>query len=95
MTGEPVLYDPETDTLLVELRPWPAASPAEANEQAGGEDAEEGLVVHYGLDGLPHAFEIEHASQPPRRLGRVNTNHVDDEREVDEGGEHQVELLEA
>jgi hypothetical protein len=63
MNGEPVLYDPETDTLLVELRPWPAASPAEVNEQVGGEDAEDGLVVHYGPDGLPHAFEIERASQ--------------------------------
>jgi hypothetical protein len=28
-------------------------------------------------------------------LGRVNTNHVDDQGEVDEGGEHQIELLEA
>jgi hypothetical protein len=33
MSGEPVLYDPAPDTLLVELRPWPAASPAEVNEQ--------------------------------------------------------------
>jgi uncharacterized protein YuzE len=63
MTGEPVLYDPETDTLLVELRPWPGASPAEVNEHVGGEDAEDGLVIHYGPDGLPHAFEIVHASE--------------------------------
>ena len=55
---------PETDTLLIELRPWPAASPAEVNEQVGGEEVEEGLVVHYGPDGLPHAFEVEqHASR--------------------------------
>jgi hypothetical protein len=47
---EPVLYDPETDTFLVEIRPWPAAAPAEANEEVGGEDAEEGLVVHFGPD---------------------------------------------
>ena len=71
MTGEPVLYDPETDTLLVELRPWPAASPAEINEQVGGEDAEDGLVVHYGPDGLPHAFEIEHASARPDLVARA------------------------
>jgi hypothetical protein len=24
MNGEPVVYDPATDTLLVELRPWPS-----------------------------------------------------------------------
>jgi hypothetical protein len=45
------LYDPGTDTLLVELRPWPVASPAEVNEQVGGEDVEEGLVVNYGPNG--------------------------------------------
>jgi hypothetical protein len=71
MTGEPVLYDPETDTLLVELRPWPAASPAAVNAQVGGEDAEGGLVVHYGPDGLPYAFEIEHASQRPDLVARA------------------------
>jgi uncharacterized protein YuzE len=58
-----VLYVPEADTLLVELRPWRAASPTDVNEQVGGEDAEDGLVVHYGPHGLPHAFEIEHASE--------------------------------
>lgn len=67
MNGEPVLYDPETDTLLVELRPWPAMSPGEVNQQVGGEDLEDGLVVHYGPDGLPHAFEVDHASQRPDR----------------------------
>ena len=30
-----------------------------------------------------------------RELGRVNTNHVDDQGEMDEGGEHEVELFEA
>jgi hypothetical protein len=71
MSGEPVLYDPETDTLLVELRPWPAASPAEVNEQVGGEDADEGLVGHYGPDGLPYAFEIEHALECPDLVARA------------------------
>jgi hypothetical protein len=71
MNGEPVLYDPETDTLLVELRPWPAASPAEVNDQVGGEDVDEGLVVHYGPDGLPHAFEVEHASERPDLVARA------------------------
>jgi hypothetical protein len=49
----------------------PAASPAEVNEQVGGEDAEDGLVVHYGPDGLPHAFEIEHASERPELVARA------------------------
>ena len=71
MNGEPVLYEPETDMLLVELRPWPAASPAEVNELVGGEDVEEGLVVHYGPDGLPHAFEVEHASARPDLVARA------------------------
>jgi hypothetical protein len=26
MTDEPILYDPETDTLLVEIGPWPACT---------------------------------------------------------------------
>ncbi len=71
MTGEPVLYDPETDTLLVEVRPWPAASPGEVNEQVGGEDAGDGLVIHYGPDGLPHAYEVEHASERPALVARA------------------------
>jgi uncharacterized protein YuzE len=70
---EPVLYDPETDTLLVEIRRWPAASPAEVNEEVGGEDAEDGLVVHFGPDGQPHAYEIEHASARPELVARALT----------------------
>jgi hypothetical protein len=70
---EPVLYDPETDTLLVEIRPWPAGSPAEINEEVGGEDAGEGLVVHYGPDGRPHAYEVEHASARPELVARALT----------------------
>ena len=71
MNGEPVLYDAETDTLLVELRPWPVAAPAAVNERVGGEDAADGLVVHYGPDGLPHGFEIEHASEHPDLVARA------------------------
>jgi hypothetical protein len=71
MNGEPVLYDPETDTLLVEMLPWPRASPAEINDQVGGEDVEQGLVVPYGPDGLPHAFEVEHASKRPDLVTRA------------------------
>jgi len=72
MTGEPVLYDSETDTFLVELRPWPAEPAAAVNDRVGGEDAEDGLVIHStGTDGLPHAFEIEHASQRPDLVARA------------------------
>ena len=71
ISGGPALYDPETDTLLVELRPWPGASPAEVNEQVGGENAEDGLVVHYGPDGLPQAFEVEYASERPELVARA------------------------
>jgi hypothetical protein len=65
MKGEPVLYDPETDTLLVEIRPWPGGSVDEVNERVGGADAEPDLVIHYGPDGAPHAYEVEHASARP------------------------------
>ena len=59
------------DTLLVEVRPWPAASPVAANEQVGGEDVGEGLVIHYGPDGLPHAYEVEHATARPDLVARA------------------------
>jgi hypothetical protein len=72
MTAERVLYDAETDMLLVELRPWPGA-PDRVTDQVGGEEVEPGLVVHYGPDGLPHAFEIEHASIRPALVARALT----------------------
>ena len=71
MKAESVLYDAETDTLLVEIRPWPASKPSEVNEEVGGEDEEEGLVIHYAPDGLPHAYEIEHASARPDLVARA------------------------
>jgi hypothetical protein len=37
----------------------------------GGEDAGEGLVIHYGPDGVAHAFEVEHASQRPHLVARA------------------------
>jgi uncharacterized protein YuzE len=66
MSGSPVIYDPTTDTMLVELRPWPGG-PAEA--RAGGEDAGDDLVIHYAPDGQPWAWEIEHASRHPDLVG--------------------------
>jgi hypothetical protein len=68
---EPVLYEHETDTLLVEIRPWPGASSAEINEEVGGEDAEEGLVIHFGPDGQPHVYEVEQASTRPELVARA------------------------
>lgn len=68
---EPVLYDPESDTLLVEIRPWPAPSPAAITREVGGEDAEEGLVIHYGPHARPHAYEVEHASTRPELVARA------------------------
>ena len=42
MNGELVLNDPETDTLLAEFGPWPAASPAEVNEQVTARTSRKG-----------------------------------------------------
>lgn len=69
MTGEPaILYEPSTDTLLVELRPWPAPAPEHRPELAGGRDAGEDLVIHDAPDGQPYAWEIEHASRHPEHI---------------------------
>jgi hypothetical protein len=47
------------------------AARADVNEQVGGEDAEDGLVVHYGPDDRPNALEIEHASKHPDLVARA------------------------
>lgn len=65
MSGPLITYDEATDTLLVQLRPWPAVSPEDGASLVGGEDAGEGLVIHYGPDGAPFAWEIESASRHP------------------------------
>lgn len=60
---EPVRYEPTTDTMAIELRPWPGG------EAGGGEDAGEGLVIHYAArDGEPWLWEIENASQHPEHI---------------------------
>ena len=71
MNPGPVSYEPTTDTMLVELRPWPGGHAADA--AAGGEDAGEDLVIHYAPDGQPWAWEIERASQHPDLVGRALT----------------------
>ena len=66
MTEGPVTYEPTTDTLVVELRPGPGGN--SADPLAGGEDAGDGLVIHYAPDGHPWAWEIEGASRRPDLL---------------------------
>jgi uncharacterized protein YuzE len=67
MSDGPVIYDPATDTMLVELRPWPGG--AATSQAVGGEDAGDDLVIHYAPDGSPWAWEIEHASRHPDLVG--------------------------
>ena len=68
MSADPVIrYYPETDTMAIELRPWPENSRGDPR-QIGGEDAGEGLVIHYAQDGEPWLWEIEHASAHPEHI---------------------------
>jgi len=60
----PVFYEPSTDTMAIEIRPWPGGE----NEKAGGEDAGPDLVIHYAPDGEPWLWEIESASTHPEHI---------------------------
>jgi len=62
-----IRYFPETDTMAIELRPWPEMSDGD-KAKAGGEDAGEDLVIHYAPDGEPWLWEIEHASKHPEHI---------------------------
>ena len=62
-----IRYFPETDTMAIELRPWPEGSDGD-HAKVGGEDAGEDLVVHYAPDGEPWLWEIEHASIHPEHI---------------------------
>jgi uncharacterized protein YuzE len=65
---EPTIrYYPETDTMAIELRPWPEGAGGNPNE-IGGEDAGEDLVIHYAQGGEPWLWEIEHASAHPEHI---------------------------
>jgi uncharacterized protein YuzE len=64
-----VRYDPVTDTLRAELRPWPGGSAADP--AVGGEDAAGDLVVHYAPDGRPWAWEIDHAARHTELVGEA------------------------
>ena len=62
---EPVRYCVDTDTMAVEVRPWPGRP----GETAEGEDAGLDLMIHYYLgDGEPWLWEIEHASEHPEHI---------------------------
>ena len=61
-----IRYFPETDTMAIELRPWPEA-PENDQAKVGGEDAGEDLVIHYAPDREP----IEHASTHPEHIAAV------------------------
>ena len=68
MSTSPVIrYQPETDTMAIELRHWPQDTAGDA-AQIGGEDAGDDLVIHYAPDGDPWMWEIEHASNHPEHI---------------------------
>ena len=51
MILEPTIrYYPETDTMAIEIRPWPDATNGDP-DQIGGEDAGQEVVIHYAADG--------------------------------------------
>jgi uncharacterized protein YuzE len=62
-----IRYYPDTDTMAIELRPWPGDAVG-SRSQTGGEDAGEDLVIHYAADGEPWLWEIEHASMHPEHI---------------------------
>jgi hypothetical protein len=68
MSIEPnIRYYPETYTMAIELRPYPAGASGDP-AQVGGQDEGEDLVVHYAADGKPWLWEIEHASRHPEHI---------------------------
>jgi uncharacterized protein YuzE len=68
MIIEPMIrYYPETDTMAIEVRPWPEGQEGDLNE-IGGQDAGQDLVIHYAADGEPWLWEIEHASSHPEHV---------------------------
>ena len=62
-----IRYYPDTDTMAIELRPYPTG-PGGDPAQVGGQDEGEDLVVHYAADGGPWLWEIEHASTHPEHI---------------------------
>src|SRR5271156_2310108 len=56
---QPVRYCVDTDTMAVEIRPWPGREDDDGVARDAGVD----LVIHYAPDGQPWLWEIEHASR--------------------------------
>ena len=68
MIVEPnIRYYPETDTMAIEIRPWPGEVGGDPGA-LGGQDAGADLVIHYAADGRPWLWEIEHASAHPEHI---------------------------
>jgi hypothetical protein len=61
---QPISYCVETDTMAIELRPWPARDDDDAIARDAGDD----LVIHYAPDGGQWLWEIEHASVHPEHI---------------------------
>jgi len=61
---QPVQYCVETDTMAIEIRPWPGRE----DDDSIGYDAGADLVIHYAPDGGPWLWEIEHASSHPEHI---------------------------
>jgi uncharacterized protein YuzE len=69
MNDPAIRYHPDTDTMAIELRPWPEPAHGLGDDRAiGGSDAGEDLVIHYAADGEPWLWEIEHASRHPEHI---------------------------
>lgn len=61
---QPVRYCVDTDTMSVEIRPWPGRE----DEDGIARDAGADLVIHNAPDGRPWLWEIEHASRHPDHI---------------------------
>jgi hypothetical protein len=61
---EPIRYSVDSDTLAIEIRPWPGGE----SDAGGGYDAGPDLVIHDAPDGQPWLWEIEHASRHPEHI---------------------------
>ena len=61
---QPIRYCIETDTMAVEIRPWPGSK----SDDGIGRDAGVDLVIHDAPDGRPWLWEIEHASRHPEHI---------------------------
>jgi hypothetical protein len=61
---QPVRYCVDTDTMAVEIRPWPRREDDDGIVRDPGVD----LVIHYAPDGRPWLWEIEHASRHPEHI---------------------------